>query len=158
MASLCKNSSTLNIYSIKSVNNSLNSSVIDDENAPTQLFVDKTTRKCSILTSNLNFNPNILLNKETNASSISTLTKNSQSVFPPTISTNSLLNNNNINSNSIANNLDLNNNEIITSFCWYNYDSNKLLITTNQSINNIRTMSLSEKIALVDYFFQFFFN
>ena len=37
------NSSVINIYNIKSVNNSLTASVIEDVNAPKQLIIDKTS-------------------------------------------------------------------------------------------------------------------
>jgi len=41
LAVLSRNSNVINIYSIKNINNSLNASVIEDKNAPTQLTVDK---------------------------------------------------------------------------------------------------------------------
>lgn len=45
LAILAKNCNTINIYSIRNINNSLSASVIEDEYAPTQLIIDKISSK-----------------------------------------------------------------------------------------------------------------
>lgn len=109
LITLTKSSDQLNIYSIKSVNDSENANVAADENAPVQLTVDKKTRKCSARKFSV---------KE---SSTTDLMASSMTGALPEI----------------------------TSFCWNNFDANKLLLSVNATLSNLRTLCLSDAIALV---------
>lgn len=100
LAVLSKNQPAINIYTIRSVNASNNLNVIEDENAPRQILIEKTSRKFSTPT---------VANKERE------LCKS--------------------NSNSLSPN----------NFCWYTFDTNKILISSNSIMN---TLSLSDIIVL----------
>lgn len=45
LAVLSKNQSAISIYTVRSLNTSNNISVIEDENAPKQILIEKTSRK-----------------------------------------------------------------------------------------------------------------
>lgn len=107
--------SSVNIYTIRSFNNSLNMSVIEDEKAPIQVVVDKITRKGSFDSQGRESLKPIQKN---NLSNPSFPTQQSQTQ------------------------------NILTNFCWFNFDSNKLLVTYNYLKSNLRTLCLFDTIAL----------
>ena len=107
--------SCVNIYTIRSYNNSLNTSVIEDEKAPIQVTADKITRKGSFAS----------LNRETNKP----IQKNNLS--NPSFPTQQIQTQN-----------------IMTNFCWFNMDSNRLLVTYNYLITNLKSLCLFDTIAL----------
>ena len=111
LITLTKSSDQLNIYSIKSVNDSENESVAADENAPVQLTVDKKTRKCPAR------------KVPVREGSTTDLVASSMTGALPEI----------------------------TSFCWNNFDANKLLLSVNATLSNLRTLCLSDAIALVSF-------
>ncbi|CAF0839136.1 unnamed protein product [Brachionus calyciflorus] len=104
--------SSVNLYRVRSFNNSLSISVLDDQEAPVQILVDKISRKCSMSSENSDPKP---VNKTSNP--------NFQTQTSQTLNS-------------------------LTNFCWFNSDSNKILITFNYLISNIKTMSLFDTIAL----------
>ena len=111
LITLTKSSDQLNIYSIRSVNDSENESVAADENAPVQLTVDKKTRKCPVR----KFAAREGSTADLMASSLT-------GALPE-----------------------------ITSFCWNNFDANKLLVSMNATLSNLRTLCLSDTIAMVSF-------
>jgi hypothetical protein len=129
LATLVRNSNSINIYSLKSINNSQNASILEDENAPVQVSIDKMSRKFSFPNSLQNPLLTSQISRENSSGGVMTKSINSSvPISQPSSHVNYL-----------------------THFSWYNFDSNKILVSSN-SINNISTLSLSDTFVLVGFF------
>lgn len=148
MASLVRNASAISIYSIESINTSNNQAVIEDENAPRQLHVEKISRKCS------NASNSSVASNVTSISAISTTNSIRTSAFnrsnsavhslsgmstAPGVNTGALLGTPTISSDSNS----------LSNLCWYGLDSNKLLVTIGHILTKLQTLCLSDMIAIV---------
>lgn len=126
----------MNIYTVKSINNSLNVSVIEDENAPVQLIIDKITKKCpSPINIESSSNTKKQVERTNSTTSTNTLVSTSSQIM---------------NGSSFINGA---NGQMLTNFSWYSFDTNKLLVSSNFLLSNIRTLCLSDAIVAVIFRF-----